>query len=163
MSLPKPPAEVPVQSGTGGLAPKVQEAVERVLSRMRAEGFNPRLFETLRTAERQDFLFGFGRRYDDGRGIVTKVQSHLHGWHGYGLAVDIVENDATPWTAPQAFWNALGRHAMANGLRRDITVNGNLDLPHCQWSGAPISPTALDVALAQEQGIEAVQRKYGAL
>lgn len=162
MSLPKPPAEVPVQSGTGGLAPKVQEAVERVLSRMRAEGFNPRLFETLRTAERQDFLFGFGRRYDDGRGIVTKVQSHLHGWHGYGLAVDIVENDATPWTAPQAFWNALGAAAEANGM----TWGGRwkfLDVPHIQWGGCRVSPSARSRELLASGGPPAVWAEVGAL
>jgi len=78
------------------------------------------------------------------------------------LAVDIVQNDKSPWDAPQSFWQTLGKLAEKHGL----TWGGRwkfLDLPHSQWSGAPISPTALDVALAQEQGIEAVQRKYGAL
>ena len=162
MPLPKPPEEVPVTSRVTALAPKMQTAVLAIVKEMADAGHGAKVFETLRTAERQKFLHGFGRLYDDGRGTVTKVEDARKGWHYYGLAVDIVQNDKSPWDAPQSFWQTLGKLAEKHGL----TWGGRwkfLDLPHSQWGGAPISPTALDIALAQEQGIEAVQRKYGAL
>lgn len=162
MTLPKPPVEVPVTSRVTALAPKMQVAVEAIIKQMADLGHKAKVFETLRTAERQAFLHGFGRTYDDGRGTVTKVQDARKGWHFYGLAVDIVQNDASPWDAPQAFWQTLGKCAEANGL----TWGGRwkfLDLPHSQWAGCPTSPTALDIALAAESGIEAVQKKYGAI
>lgn len=162
MPLPKPPAEVPVQGSIALLAPKMQVAVTHILTGMMEAGFKAKVFETLRTPERQSFLYGFGRTYDDGRGTVTKVQDVWKGWHAYGMAVDIVEHDATPWNAPQAFWQTLGKLAEKHGL----TWGGRwkfLDLPHSQWAGCPTSPTALDVALAREQGIQAVQKKYNAL
>jgi len=162
MKLPNPPAEVPVTSRVTALAPKMQVAVEAIIKQMADLGHKAKVFETLRTAERQAFLHGFGRTYDDGRGTVTKVQDARKGWHFYGLAVDIVQNDASPWDAPQAFWQTLGKCAEANGL----TWGGRwkfLDLPHSQWAGCPTSPTALDISLATESGIEAVWKKYGAI
>ena len=38
---------------------------------MKLRGLDAIVAETLRTDERQEFLYGFGRDYDDGRGIVT--------------------------------------------------------------------------------------------
>lgn len=160
--LPKPPAEVPVDGRLSVLAPKMQVAVSNILTGMMNTGFKAKAFETLRTPERQAFLYGFGRKYDDGRGTVTKVENVWRGWHAYGLAVDIVENDASPWNASQAFWQTLGKLAEKHGL----TWGGRwkfLDLPHCQHAGCPTSPTALDVSLAREQGIQAVWAKYNAL
>ena len=87
-TLPLPPAEVPVQSDMTLLAPFFREAVERVVADMKAWGYTPQVFETMRTNERQAFLYGFGRTYNDGRGIVTYSQSADDTWHGYGLAVD---------------------------------------------------------------------------
>lgn len=154
------PPEVPVVRDLALLAPGFRERVERMLRDL--EGGLPEWpFETLRTAERQAFLYGFGRTYDDGRGPVTKARTHLTTWHGYGLAIDVVEKDATPWDAPPTFWNAIGAAAERHGL-----VWGGrwkrADLPHVQWGACPTSPTAADARLAAAEGILAVQRKYGA-
>ncbi len=156
------PREVPVVSTMDGLAPEFRKAVERVVAGMKADGFAPRVFETLRTPERQAFLYGFGRTYDDGRGTVTKVSDVWSGWHGYGLAVDIVEADATPWTAPQAFWQSLGKHAEANGL----TWGGRwkfTDLPHIQWGKCRVSPSAEAKALIAKGEVLAVWQAVGAV
>jgi peptidoglycan L-alanyl-D-glutamate endopeptidase CwlK len=126
------------------------------------QGFAPRVFETLRTKERQAFLYGFGRDYDDGRGMVTKVHDAETGWHFYGLAVDIVEDDASPWTAPQAFWRCLGESAEAEGMvwggRWKFT-----DLPHIQWGKCKVSPSDHARKLYAAGGVEAVWRACGAL
>lgn len=162
MTLPKPPAEVPVTSRVTALAPKMQVAVEAIIKQMADLGHKAKVFETLRTAERQAFLYGFGRTYDDGRGTVTKVQDARKGWHYHCLAVDIVENDKSPWDASQAFWQTLGAIGEKNGL----TWGGRwkfLDLPHLQWGKCPVSPTQLDIALSAEKGPIALWEKYGAI
>ena len=118
-------------------------------------------FESLRTPERQTYLFGFGRTYDDGRGIVTRAKSYDTSWHGFGLALDIVERDATPWDAPEGFWTTLGEAAEAEGL-----VWGGRwlkrDRPHVQWGRCPLTPTAADRSLLHTNGAPAVWSFYGA-
>ena len=158
--LPPPPPEVPVQRTSAGSAPRFVDAVAQMLERL-AGGLPETPFEWRRTVERQRFLYGFGREYDDGRGKVTAAQTSLYSWHGFGLAVDIVEKDATPWNAPVSFWNAIGDAAEACGLAWGGTWS-RPDLPHVQWGGCPGSPTDADRALYATEGVEAVWRKYGA-
>lgn len=153
------PKEVPVQRTGAGCAPKFVERITALLARLDDGRELP--FEWLRTAERQAFLYGFGRDYDDGRGKVTNAKTQFFSWHGFGLACDVVEKDATPWSAPPTFWNALGEAAEAEGL-----VWGGRwhhpDLPHVQWAGCPVSPTDADRTLVANEGLVAVWRKYGA-
>lgn len=159
------------------LAPKVQRAVTAILAGMTQAGFRAVQFDTMRTADRQAFLYGKGRTVEQCQsagldsawawpdcpdGVVTKAASHLSSWHGFSCAVDIVENDNSPWNASQAFWNTLGKLARANGL----TWGGDwkmLDLPHCQAKSVPVSPTPTDRLLLQTAGMQAVWAKYGLL
>lgn len=153
--LPKPPAEVPRDASLDALAPKFRAAVEHIIADMTAAGWPAFVFEGLRTDDRQRFLYGFGREYDDGRGPVTKARDTSRSWHGYGLAVDIVQADATPWTAPQAFWQTLGAAAERHGC----TWGGRwkmVDLPHVQWGLCKVSPSLLAVQLKQDGGLPAV-------
>ena len=145
-----------------GLAPKFRKAVELIVSDMHSAGFHVRVFETLRTNARQEFLYGFGREYDDGRGPVTKAKTAQNGWHFYGLAADLVEDDGTPWTAPQTFWQALGQIAELHGC----TWGGRwtvVDLPHIQWGLCRQSPSPRAAELYRHGGYEAVWKEVGAL
>lgn len=169
--------DIPPVRDLAALAPAVRVAAERVLAGMVGAGWKAMPFDTLRTADRQAFLFGKGRTAEQcleagidakwawplcSDGKVTNAASHLKSWHGFGLAVDIVQADATPWIAPQGFWNALGYHAVANRLTWGGAWRAMLDLPHCQWSRCPTSPTADDRWLYEHKGIEAVWQRYGA-
>lgn len=159
--LPKPPAEPKRISDLSVLAPRFKAAVDLILADVKGKGFNVMVFESLRTNERQKFLYGFGREYDDGRGPVTKAATAEKGWHLYGLAVDIVENDASPWTASQALWQAIGHAAEAHGC----TWGGRwhvVDLPHVQWGNCPQSPSSDDIALFRASGRSAVWAEYAA-
>lgn len=151
VKLPKPPAEVPRIAALDRLAPAMRRAVEAVL----LDVPNARVFETLRTNERQEFLYGFGRDYDDGRGPVTAARTAMDGWHAFGLAVDIVEADATPWVAPNAFWQSLGlayeKHGLVWGGRWK-----RVDLPHGQWGLCTAKPDSYIRSLYNRDGIEAV-------
>jgi peptidoglycan L-alanyl-D-glutamate endopeptidase CwlK len=154
------PPEVPVERSLDVLAPAFRAAVLRMLARLEG-GRTEWPFETLRTADRQGYLYGFGRDYDDGRGIVTRAELADTSWHGFGLAVDVVEKDATPWDAPPDFWASLGAAARAEGL----VWGGDWkhpDRPHVQWGKCPASPPFKARALLQTDGMEAVWRLYGA-
>lgn len=162
--LPLPPKPEPTRTNSlAPLAPRFADAVRAILVDMRAAGFNPIVFESLRTEARQAYLYGFGRDYDDakGRGAVTRAASGKHGWHLYGLAVDIVENDASPWVAAQAFWQSLADAAEAHGC----TWGGRWkrpDFPHVQWGRCPDSPTSDLIALYDTRGTTGVWTLLGA-
>ena len=171
MSLPRPPAEIPVDRDLTKLAPAFALSVGRVCADMTAWGYDPLVFEANRTDVRQRFLHGFGRQYDDGRGIVTHSQTALDTWHGFGLAVDIVSR-AYLWNADRWFWDTLGLSARRHGLVWGADWNSNgrsdderfVDRPHIQW-GAPMrrSPSSRAAALLQSGGMPAVWREVAAL
>lgn len=155
------PKEVPAQRTSVGSAPKFVDAINRMLVRL-ADGLPEVPFEWLRTAERQTYLYGFGRDYDDGRGKVTNAKTALFSMHGFGLAVDIVEKDATPWNAPVSFWNEIGDAAKAEGLIWGGTWE-RPDLPHVQWNTGHATPTDDDRGLFFREGKEAAWRRYSAI
>lgn len=167
MTLPLPPREVPVDRRVDILAPKLQAALARVL----AEVPDALAFETLRSNERQAFLHGFGRQYDDGRGVVTHSATALDTWHHYGLAVDIIHKTKL-WGASDKWWRTLGRIGRSHGLLWGADWNNNgrsdderfVDRPHFQW-GAPMrrSPSPSAARLLAEGGYVAVWREVGAL
>lgn len=160
LTLPKPPAEVPQDADLSKLAPKFRAKVEMLLVDMANAGHDPVVFEAFRSDERAAYLYGFGREYDDGRGIVTNAPDGSKTWHRFGLAVDII-SQSKQWDAPTLFWNDLRTMATALGL-----VPGGSwtrpDLPHAQWGAMRVTPSAHAWELLQDQGIEAVWREVGA-
>lgn len=158
--LPPPPHEVPVDADLSKLAPRFRTAVERVLAEMKDHGHTPMVFEAFRSPERQAFLHGFGREYDDGRGKVTASPAG-HSWHEYGLGVDVI-CAKRGWDAPPAFWRALGSAARGAGL----TWGGDWshpDLPHIQWGKCRPSPSDEGRRLLKQGGLAAVWRAVKAL
>lgn len=160
MSLPKPPAEVKAINSPSVLAPRFRDALQRMFIELRKAGFDPIIDESFRSDARQRFLYGFGRDYDDGRGVVTHAADCTASWHCFGLAVDVV-SAAHGWDNP-AFFRALGAAAKDEGL----SWGGNWttpDLPHVQW-GRPMlqAPSPRAVALRTSGGVEAVWRVVGA-
>lgn len=156
MRLPLPPREVPVDRSLAQLAPQFRGAVARVLWQLPTA----RLEETFRTPERQAFLYGFGRDYDDGRGIVTQAPTALYSWHGYGLGADLV-HATMKWDAPRSWFRLLGEVAQAHGLTWGGTWK-RPDLPHVQWGKCKDSPSDDARRLYAEGGLHAVWRAVGA-
>ena len=167
--LPSPPPEVAADADMLKLAPLFAEKVFALLAELRKRGHDPIVREGFRSDERQTYLYGFGRTYDDGRGIVTKAAPAAKSWHRYGVAVDIVSASKGD-DAPASFWNAL-RVAAANLFltsgddwdRDGIPVEDDpdehlADKPHVQWWVPTMRVTPSDRAwqLLQTQGVEAV-------
>jgi peptidoglycan LD-endopeptidase CwlK len=161
--LPLPPIAIRVNSSLEPLAPKFRANVEELLNRMREKGHDPMVVESLRTDARQKFLYGFGRDYDDGRGVVTHSQDADESWHGFGLAVDIISR-SKQWDAPPRFWADLGALAAALGLSWGGAWHSFKDKPHVQH-GPPMrqSPSPRAARLFAEGGYEAVWREVHAL
>jgi hypothetical protein len=143
-----------------GLAPAFRRKVDQVLRDMVAQGLDPLVIEARRSDVRQAYLYGFGRTYDDGRGIVTNARTASNTMHGYGLAVDIISK-SKQWNAPASFWQALAvtaeKYGCAAGLRWKMK-----DSPHIQMGGIPVSPTEQMIASRAAGGAERVWNAIGA-
>ncbi len=163
ITRPAPPNEVPRLSSLEHLAPRFAARVIAVCEELATKHWPALIYETLRTDARQAWLYGFGRAYSDGRGIVTNSQDADETWHGFGLAVDIV-HARRYWLAPEEFWEALGSAVR----RQELAWGGDwpsfADRPHVQW-GAPMrrSPSPRAARLKAEGGLPAVWREVGAL
>jgi hypothetical protein len=172
MSLPKPPKEVPINRDYDALAKGFEDRLLLVIRDMRNDGHKAYMGEGFRTRERQAFLEGFGRRYDDGRGIVTKARTPEGSWHAYGTAADIWDNSnpKAPFTPrdPKAFYAALFKACKKHGLTwgGDWDMDGDLtdqrfpDRPHVQDGRLPMSPTAADRADYLAGRTKAVLNRY---
>lgn len=157
------PPEVPAIRSLDGLAPVFRQKIEHVIHRLHALGRDATIAESLRTDERQAYLYGFGREYDDGRGIVTNAPTGNSGWHKFGLAVDII-SASERWNAPASFWSMLGVCARSEGLAWGGDWKTFPDRPHVQF-GPPMrrSPSIRARELYLNGGIEAVWAEVGAL
>lgn len=160
--LPAPPHEVPRDNSLGCLAGQFRKRLALVIAEMQSEGYKPLIYETCRTNDRQRWLYGFGRDYDDGRGQVTRSKNHDHTWHGFGLAADIICAE-DGWDAPADFWNSLERACVKYGLAWGGDWPTMRDLPHVQF-GLPMrrSPSPEAAALFKQGGNEAVWKAVGA-
>lgn len=152
------PVEPAAINCANGFPPAMQEKLALVFADLQAAGFQPRYRETQRTNARQAWLQGFGRRYDDGRGIVTNVPSKdtqleptaaataaEGGWHFFCLAADI-EDARTRESTGKDFYDALRVAADTHGLtsgddwnrdgvpgEKDPHEGTFHDWPHVQW------------------------------
>lgn len=93
---------------------------EEFLTICKERNLNVKLYETLRTDERQQELFKKG---------VTKIKTR--GMHGYGLAFDVVFDDKSPWGEHHS-WSSLGQVGKDLGLIWGGDWKNFNDRPHFQ-------------------------------
>lgn len=144
------PPEPPVITSLDVLAPKFRAAVLSVIPAAVVH-----ISETERTNERQVWLYGFGREYDDDRGIVTNAPNAFAGWHFFCLALDFKDPQVVRDNA-QALRDA--------GLSLGLDWPRFVDPPHVQW-GYPMrqSPSSEAKALYESGGLSAVWEAVQAL
>ena len=161
--LPAPPPELPADTDMLKLAPVFAAKVFDLLHQMERLGHDAVVSEGFRTDERQRFLYGFGREYDDGRGVVTNAEDGRKSWHRYGLAVDIISK-SRQWDAHPGFWQDLRDCARILLLTSGADWS-KPDRPHVQWwcPGMNVTPSEHAWELLQTQGVEAVWREVHAL
>jgi hypothetical protein len=136
------------------LAPKFRAQVIAIRDAMAARGFPAVVFETLRLPRLQAHYHAVG---------ASNAASVWHSWHGYGLACDFVHRDLL-WSAPRAFWQALGAQAEALGCAWGGRWKSLPDSPHVQFGpGMRASPSNRARALVAQGGLVAVWTEVGAL
>lgn len=157
------PPEPPLCRDVNGLAPLFRQKLNAVMLRLTVDGWHPVYLETLRSDARQAWLYGFGRDYDDGRGIVTHAATAEKSWHRYGLAADLGNAGQEDGSAPAQFYADLGEACQKEGL----TWGGSWhmqDKPHVQWycDGMHVTPSDHAADLLRTEGVEAVWREVHA-
>lgn len=168
VKLPAPPTEVKRNRSVDGLAPLLREAMFSWQAEMGSRGHPVQIFETLRNDDRQRHLFGFGRTWDDGRGIVTYSETADDTWHGFGLAFDAIPADGD-WNDMKTF--RLGAElAINHGLTSGADWNRNgqtdderfKDWPHFQWGRLRRSPSPNAARIVEERGLAGLWAFVGA-
>lgn len=144
-----------------GLAPGFRRKLDALVAAMRGDGHRPLVFETMRTDARQAYLFGYGREWDDGRGVVTNSRTGATTWHGYGLAADLVCADRLH-DATTGFWRSMGVHASRLELEWGGAWANFPDRPHVQWAPMRRSPSDRAQALYAAGNVAEVWRIVGA-
>ena len=111
----------PICRDLDALVPSFRAKVVRVLAAMKRRGYDVQVWETFRSDARIALL-------------AKRGTGSARSMHAYGVAVDIVERDKTPWTANvPGLWQALGEEYEAEGITwggRFKTRSG--DMPHGQ-------------------------------
>jgi RNA polymerase sporulation-specific sigma factor len=103
--------EPPINSDINSLTDGFREKIEELLKIMTAQGFDPVIYEALRSNDRQRWLYGIGRTHS----LDTKpITWYLHSQHLTGNAVDITS--ASKGWAWLDFYKALGHEARELGL-----------------------------------------------
>jgi hypothetical protein len=130
----------------GLLLPSFRVQVEGVVADMRAVGFNPRVFETWRSAERIAML-------------AAKGTGSLYSMHAYKIATDVIDARLM-WNASDAFWYSYVKFSEARGLTCGIHFTTRHDAPHIQ--AVPVAKQHEFVALhgADEAETEALRDAY---
>lgn len=155
------PPEPPRLTDLAPLPDGFERRVRATLADLASHGQPSVVREAQRTAERQAWLYGFGRLYDDGRGRVTNAQTPWQTWHAYGLAVDIVHATQED-KAPPKYWTLLQSIAESHGLQSGMSWPTMHDGPHVQFGTLKRSPSSAARALYLSGGLPAVWRAVGA-
>jgi len=112
--------------------PEFLRRAENTINQLRAEGWDARVAPSggFRSFEEQQAIYNQGRTTPGD--IVSNARAG-QSWHNYGLAADIVLNNANGqpiWPDPSPFWDRLGEVAAQNGLY----WGGNFgDRPHVEF------------------------------
>lgn len=170
--------QVVAQNPVTGNLPKLLSGVHPILARKalqmielaKAEGYEIRVSQGLRTFAEQDKLFNQPRdkKDNDGDGKIDEADEKVtnarggFSYHNYGIAVDFVfyVNGKVSWD--EKLYKNLGRWASRVGL----TWGGSwrfVDLPHCQLPNMTSIRALLECYQANgggQKGIDAVWKKF---
>lgn len=144
------------------LAPRFRQAVEAAVAECRSLGLRVYVFETYRSPELQREYFARGRTVKPPERPVTNAASNLYSWHGYGLAVDVIE-ETHGWSPPtgERWFERVAEVFKRHGLKWGGDWRAR-DLPHFQWGRCKPSPSDRARELLAEGGFERVWREVDA-
>jgi hypothetical protein len=144
------------------LAPKFRALVEAAIAECIKQGLNAMVYEGYRSDELQKIYYARGRTVIPPTHTVTNAPTNTTSWHGYGLAVDVVDR--------VKYWEPDGGEAWFRKVAAIFKAKGmswggdwtHADTPHFQWGACKPSPSDEARALLASGGVQAVWRKVGA-
>jgi peptidoglycan LD-endopeptidase CwlK len=144
------------------LAPQFRLAVESALDECNdsTHRLNAMVYETFRSNALQGVYYARGRTVKPPAWTVTNARSNLFSWHGYGLAVDVI-NRQSGWDAGNPWF----REVADIFKRHDCKWGGDWsspDRPHFQWGKCKPSPSAVARELIATTGVVSVWKAVGA-
>lgn len=149
------PEDVPAVSDANEKAlakvhPALAHRARKVINAAKAEGFELRVVQGLRTFAEQDALFRKRPKVTGARGGQSN--------HNYGLAVDFafVVNGKVSWD--DKLYPRIGKWALNAGLEWGGAWKKFKDMPHCQLPNLPSYKVLLPIY--QKGGLTAVWSKF---
>lgn len=158
-----------------GLSREFRFMIEEAEHRVRAAGLLIERFETKRTLQRCQSLYGKGRSQEIcvahdvppeyawpecPDGIVTNAVSNVQTWHGAFLAVDWI-HPKLRWNAPPEYWRAVSRIIIPVGFTWGGTWPNLPDVPHYQHEKLPVGPRLADKADIRAGRFSVICARYG--
>lgn len=141
------------------LAPAMEAIANEFIARCNRASLDIIVVETIRTAERQAWLYASGRTRPGL--VVTNAPSVWDSWHGYGLAFDACSK-SRGWGVPDEFWRDCCTIARPLGL--DCGFDWHMrDRDHFQFGKCKIRPSHLSREAYARGGLVAVWDACGAL
>ncbi len=142
------------------LAPKFAAAVTEAIAACKTAGLDAMVYEAYRSPELQELYYTRGRSVVPPRDTVTNARSNLYSWHGYGLAVDVIDR-TREWDVPEQWFADVAVHFRAAGCRWGGEWKFK-DLPHFQWGLCRPSPSDNARSILAAGGVAAVWRAVDA-
>lgn len=139
---------------TAQLAPAFRLAVAKSINECLLAGLDPKVYETVRSAEVQSAYYALGRTVVPPSYTVTNAATADHSWHIFGLAVDVI-SAAKGWDVSDMWMQLVAAHFKANGC----DWGGDWqkpDKPHFQWGQCSASPDDETRSLYNSRGPSAV-------
>lgn len=155
------PTDIPAQPTTGlsntynevklqQVHPALAHRARKILEFAKADGYELRVSQGLRTFKEQDDLFRKRPRVTQARGGQSM--------HNYGLAVDFcfIVDGKVSWD--DKLYKNIGKWAMNAGLEWGGNWRRFVDMPHCQLPKLPSCKELLPIY--QSKGLAAVWAKF---
>lgn len=113
---------------------KVRRILKKLIANCKEIGLDIVIIETVRSDERQAYLYKLGREIDIENGIVTNVKIPTFHNERVGLAFDIAPlvNGKIPWNGYTNLWNLMGQEGKKLGLTWGGDWKKIVDKPHFQ-------------------------------
>ena len=159
--LDHPTAESLVVSSLNGLAPLFRAALTAALAECNAAGLDAIAYETLRSDELQQMYYARGRTVIPPHYTVTNAQTARHGWHFFGLAVDVI-SASKRWDVTKEWRDTVSSIFKSHGCSAGADWP-HPDLPHYQFGKCRRSPSNKARELYAQGGNAAVWQAVGAV
>lgn len=153
-------AESLVCDSLDGCAPKFREAVEAAIAECHFAGLDAVVYESTRSDELQKLYYARGRTQIPPSYTVTNAPDAQHGWHFFGLSVDVISKTKRWNVTPEwrlSVTRIFTKHGLAAGQYWP-----HPDYPHYQFGACRRSPSNTARELYASGGLEAVWQAVGA-